>query len=324
MPLPMILDVDTGVDDALALMLAARHPDVDLKAVTCVAGNTDVDQVVANTLYVLDAAGAGDIPVARGAARPLIAPVRTARHVHGADGLGGFSRPSDRRASPLPALELLRRELTAAATDDRRVTLVPLGPMTNIALLLRAYPKVAAGLERIVFMGGSAGSGNATAAAEFNVWQDPEAAAIVLAACGELGVAVTMYGLDVFPAVTVNGQDASSLRALPDPAAQLAGSLIDHQRRLFARDSVTIGDAGTVCSVIDPGGLVTQRLPVRVELGYGHARGQTIVDRREWAGDVAVDPQSAATGAAAAPGVDVALDVDASRYARVWLAAFDA
>jgi pyrimidine-specific ribonucleoside hydrolase len=317
MPVPVILDVDTGVDDAMALMLAVRHPQIDLRAVTCVAGNAPVDQVLANTLYVLDTAGAGEVPVGRGAARPLLAAPQDAGHVHGTDGLGGFSRPSDRRSSALPAVELLRHELMAAAASGERITLVPLAPLTTIALLLRTHPEVAAGLERIVFMGGSAGPGNATAVAEFNVWHDPEAAAIMLAACGELDVPVTMYGLDVFLSVTVDGDDAAMLRDQPDAAAQLAGNLIDMQRELFGTETISIGDAGAVCAVIDPDGLGTQRFGVRVETGAGYARGQTIVDRREWAGDVAADPHGPAATA-----VDVALTVDAERYARLWLGAF--
>ena len=318
MPIPLILDVDTGVDDALALMLAARHPEVDLRAVTCVAGNAPVERVLANTLYVLDAAGAGDVPVARGVSRPLLAPPRHAEHVHGADGLGGFSRPSDRRASTMPAVELLRHELLAAVATGERVTLVPLAPLANIALLLRTHPEVAAGIERIVFMGGSASAGNATAVAEFNVWHDPEAAAMVLAACGELEIPVTMYGLDVFMAVTVTGADARRLRGLPDAAAQLAGSLIDHQREVFDEDAITIGDAGAVCAAIDPAGLSTTAYPVRVEVGSGYARGQTIVDRRQWEGDLGADPHGIP-----ATTVDVALGVDAARYASLWLGAFD-
>jgi pyrimidine-specific ribonucleoside hydrolase len=317
MPVPVILDVDTGVDDAMALMLAVRHPQIDLRAVTCVAGNAPVDQVLANTLYVLDTAGAGEIPVGRGAARPLLAAPQDAGHVHGTDGLGGFSRPSDRRSSALPAVELLRHELMAAAASGERITLVPLAPLTTIALLLRTHPEVAAGLERIVFMGGSAGPGNATAVAEFNVWHDPEAAAIMLAACGELDVPVTMYGLDVFGSVTVDGDDAAMLRDQPDAAAQLAGNLIDMQRELFGTETISIGDAGAVCAVIDPDGLGTQRFGVRVETGAGYARGQTIVDRREWDGDLAADPHGPAATA-----VDVALTVDAERYARLWLGAF--
>lgn len=192
---PVILDVDTGLDDACALLLAARHPELDLKAVTCVGGNVGLDEVVVNTLTVLDAAGRGDVPVARGAALPLLQPVRAAPHVHGKDGLGDLDWPkSSRTPDPRHAVELLRDVLLEAADSGELITLIPLAPMTNIALLLRTYPQAARGLREIVFMGGAAGIGNATASAEFNIWTDPEAAAVVLAACGELGVPVTMYG----------------------------------------------------------------------------------------------------------------------------------
>jgi pyrimidine-specific ribonucleoside hydrolase len=315
-PIPVICDVDTGVDDAMALLLAVRHPAIDLRAVTCVVGNVSLDQVVANTLYVLDAAGAGDVPVARGASRPLLAPAQGASHVHGVDGLGGFSRPSDRRMAGLSAIELLRRELTAAMATGDRITLVPLAPMTNIALLLRTYPDVAAGIERIVFMGGAAGVGNATPVAEFNVWHDPEAAAMTLAACGELDIPITMYGLDVFGQVVVDGDDGRVLRGRPDAGAQLAGALIEVQRRVYGTEAITIGDAGAVCAVIDPDGIGTARYPVRVELGAGFARGQTIVDRRAWSGDRHRD--LAGPGPVGTP-VDVALTVDAARFAELWL-----
>lgn len=319
MPIPLILDVDTGIDDAFALLLAARHPEADLRAVTCVAGNAAVDQVVANTLQVLEVAGAADVPVARGSARPLLAAPHDAEHVHGADGLGGFARPSDRRASPLGAVELLRSTLQRAIADGETITLVPTAPMTNIALLLRIFPAAAPGIERIVFMGGSASAGNATAAAEFNIWHDPEAAAIVLSACAELAIPVTMYGLDVFEKVKVDDRASARLRETLDPAARLAAGLIDQQIALFGDDDgAKIGDAGAVCAVLDPGGITTQPLPVRVDTSAGPGRGQTIVDRRTWSGDRDLDPHPTP-----ATTVDVALDVDAARYAALWLSIFD-
>lgn len=314
-PVALIMDVDTGVDDALSLLFAVRHPDIDLRAVTCVTGNAPVDQVVRNTLYVLDAAGAGDIPVARGASRPLLVDPDHAGHVHGPDGLGGFSRPSDRRVVPYPAVELLRRQLMSAIGNGERVTLVPSAPQTNIALLLRLHPEVAPGIERILFMGGSAGSGNATAAAEFNIWHDPEAAAITLRAAGELDIPVTMYGLDVFEEVRIGRADSEPLRRSTDPGTQLAGGLIDFSCTVFDDDSATIGDAGTVCAVVDPEGLTTRPFPVQVELAPGVSRGQTLVDRRGWSGDRQFDPNPLRGTT-----IDVALAVDADRYAKLWLA----
>ncbi|MHB8184514.1 MAG: nucleoside hydrolase [Dermatophilaceae bacterium] len=316
-PVPIILDVDTGVDDACALLLAALHKHVDLRAVTCVGGNASVDQVVRNTLTVLDVAGRTDVPVARGAARPLLEPASDARHVHGDDGMADLGWPSsDRHPDGRHAVELLRDLLSEAANGGSagRVALVPLAPLTNIALLLRTYPEAAAGLREIVFMGGAAHIGNATASAEFNVWHDPEAAAIVLESAAELDIPVVMYGLDVFYDVRVSRKRARSLIAVGGRGpAELAGRLIDYQCSRFGQPDATIGDAGAVCAVIDRAGLTTTRLPVRVELAGTYSRGRTIVDRRDWSGDLTHDPHGLAPTS-----VEVALSVDADRYADLW------
>lgn len=315
---PIVLDVDTGVDDACALLLAALHPALDLRAVTCVGGNAPLADVVRNTLSVLDTCDRRDVPVAAGAARPLLETPVDARHVHGDDGMGDLAWP---RSTRLPrsghAVELLRDVLLDAADgrDERRVTLVPLAPMTNVALLLRTYPEAARGLERIVFMGGASHVGNATASAEFNVLHDPEAAAITLDACADLGIEVVMYGLDVFYDPRVSLEQAGALvEAHSDGPAGLAGRLIAFQCERFKTDSATIGDAGAVCAVIDPDGMDLERLPVRVELAGTWSRGRTIVDRRDWDGNLAHDPHGQAPSL-----VEVALAVDGERYARLWL-----
>jgi pyrimidine-specific ribonucleoside hydrolase len=310
---PVILDVDTGLDDACALLLAARHPDLDLKAVTCVGGNVGLDEVVVNTLTVLEAAGRLDVPVARGAALPLLQPVRAAPHVHGADGLGDLDWPrSARTPDPRHAVEVLRDVLAEAARTGEKVTLIPLAPMTNIALLLRTYPESAAGLREIVFMGGAAGIGNATASAEFNIWTDPEAAAIVLSAAGDLGIPVTMYGLDVFYDVVVSLEEARALDG--STSGSLARALIEKRSQLYRADGASIGDGGAVCAVIDPSGLTTQAFPLRVELSGSWSRGRTIVDTRDWSGDLTSDPYGAAPTV-----VQVATVVDGRRYADLWV-----
>ncbi len=317
-PVPLVLDVDTGVDDACALLLAALHPGLDLRAVTCVGGNAPLDDVVRNTLTVLDACGRQDVPVAAGAARPLLEDPVDARHVHGDDGMGDLGGPwSDRTPDRRHAVELLRDVLLAAADAGERLTLVPLAPMTNVALLLRTHPEVARGLERVVFMGGAADVGNATASAEFNVFHDPEAAAIALDACADLGVEVVMYGLDVFYGPQVSAAEAAALQDGADPAspASLAGRLVAFQCDRFDAGSATIGDAGAVCAVLDPEALRTERLPLRVELAGTWSRGRTIVDRRDWSGNLAHDPHGQARVQ-----VDVALEVDGARYAEVWRA----
>lgn len=310
--IPVIIDCDTGVDDALALLFAVRHPGLDLRAVTCVAGNTDVDGVVRNTLKVLETAGATGVPVARGAERPLLEPLRSARHVHGADGMGdlGLSAPAGTPAD-VDAVTLLRREILAS---PRPVTLIPMAPLTNIALLLRTHPEVTRNIERIVFMGGAVGVGNATPVAEFNVWHDPEAAAVLLTA----GVPITMYGLDVFTRVVVPGPEVARLRTAADPATRLAGDLLAHRPLdpdLDGDDPAGgLGDAGAVCAVADPGGLTTRPLSVEVSLAPGPSRGQTVVDRRERQGESEIHE-----GVRERASVDVGLDVDVERYVRLYL-----
>ncbi|MDT0438883.1 MULTISPECIES: nucleoside hydrolase [Streptomyces] len=309
---PVIIDCDTGVDDALALLFAVRHPGIDLRAVTCVAGNTDVDGVVRNTLTVLEIAGAGDVPVGRGAERPLIEPARSARHVHGADGMGDLGLPAPARLpADVDAVTLLRREILAS---PRPVTLVPTAPLTNIALLLRTHPEVTRNIERIVFMGGAVATGNATPVAEFNVWHDPEAAAVLLTA----GVPITMYGLDVFERVVVPGPRVRRLRESAEPGARLAGALLSHRPATPAADGDDpgggIGDAGAVCAVVDPAGITTRALPVEVSLAPGPARGQTVVDRRSRPGEAEIHE-----GTREQALVDVALDVDVDRFVRLWL-----
>ncbi len=315
-PTPIVLDVDTGVDDACALLLAALHPALDLRAVSCVGGNAPVDDVVRNTLLVLETAGRSDVPVARGAERPLLETPVDARHVHGDDGMGDLGWPAAAATvDPRHAVELLRDVCREAAADGRAVTLVPLAPLTNIALLLRTYPDAAQGISEIVFMGGAAHVGNATASAEFNVFHDPEAAAVALDAAADLGIPVTMYGLDVFYEPVVPAELADELVAVGGRSpAELAGSLVRFQNARFDRPASTIGDAGAVCAVVDPDGLTTERLPVRVELAGTWSRGRTIVDRRDWDGNLAHDPHGQAPAS-----LDVALDVDGMRYSRLWL-----
>lgn len=312
----MVLDVDTGVDDAAALLLAATHRWLDLRAVTCVGGNAPVDDVVRNTLTVLDSVGRLDVPVARGADRPLLEPPTDARHVHGEDGMGDLGwPPPDQLADPRHAVELLRDVLTDAAAAGEQVTLVPLAPMTNIALLLHTYPGAAQGIREIVFMGGSVGAGNATASAEFNVFHDPEAAAMALGAAGQLGIPVTMYGLDVFYAPRISRAEAAELTAVGGRGgAELAGRLIAFQCDRFGAEDATLGDAGAVCAVIEPSAVRCEALPIRVELGGAWSRGRTIVDRRDWSGDLAHDPHGQAPAT-----IDVALGVDVERFRRIWL-----
>jgi pyrimidine-specific ribonucleoside hydrolase len=310
----LILDVDTGVDDALAILFAVKHPDIHLRAISCVAGNTNVEQVVANTLRVLDAAGAENVPVARGAATPLLEPWRDAHHVHGSDGMADTGLPrSNRRSADVHAVEVLRSQILSSPTP---VTLVTLAPLTNIALLLRLYPEVARNIGKVVTMGGSASVGNVTAMAEFNIWHDPEAAAIVFRS----GLPLTMYGLDVFYTPAVSRTTAIELSTSNDSGMRLAGRLLVHcadryglDHRLGEPGGGGLGDAGAVCAAVDPAGLITKRLPVAVELTGADTRGQTVVDHRTMFADTEHSSNADACF------VDVALEIDGRRYRDLYL-----
>lgn len=315
----VILDVDTGVDDALALLAAVSDPAVDLLAVSCVSGNTDVDRVVGNTLKVLEIAGGTAVPVARGASSPLIEERRHAEHFHGSDGMGdlGLGRPAGRPVDT-PAIEFVRQRLVES--DESSVTLVCLGPLTNIALLLRAHPEVGSSIDRVVVMGGAVSGGNATPVAEFNVWADPEAASIVLAS----GLPVTMYGLDVYHQVTVSYQDVQRLKASGEPVSELVARLLEHLRmasdpnvELAGTDQVGIGDAGALCCAVRPDLLSTRCLPVGVELSGQFARGQTITDLRYRGGEQEHHGLGYRFGA-----VDVGVAVDAGKVAQGFLDLF--
>jgi pyrimidine-specific ribonucleoside hydrolase len=289
----IILDVDTGVDDAFAVLFAALHPDINLLGITCVDGNTNIDQVVANTLKVLDAAGAPDIPVARGALKPLLGKSQYAEYVHGADGMGDLGiAPSQRKVDSRSAIELLR-DLVEQSKDP--VTIVPLAPLTNIALFLRAFPETAKKVHRIVL---------------FNVWHDPEAAAIVF----QSGVPITMYGLDVFMRPGINREQATAMQNSSNPAAQFGGSLALAFMERLGVTPVTLGDYGAVASVIRPDLFTTEMFDVVVDTSSGPARGQTIVDRRD-AFLKELEPLDLEDSAK----VRVTLDLDVNGVEQLWL-----
>lgn len=268
----IVMDVDTGVDDALALLHAVAHPDIELMCVTCVAGNSGLHQVVANTFKVLDAAGAGHVPVAAGAARPLVETARRTGSPHGSDGLGGVTLPaSPRTLVPFGAVDLLARTIL---DSPEPVTLVACAPLTNVSLLLDQRPEVTANLARIVFSGGSANPDLATR--DYNVWQDPEAAATVL----DSGIPLSMYGMDVFTQLTVQAQTAGRLRSDKRPAVRLTGELLERRRSeagLSSPSDCLIGDAGALVLLTRTELFGVARLPVEASLA-GPDRGRTRVE----------------------------------------------
>jgi pyrimidine-specific ribonucleoside hydrolase len=272
----IILDVDTGVDDAFAILYATRNPEIMVLGITCVDGNTSLKNVCKNTLQVLDMAGASSIPVAAGANEPLMGTageLGDASHVHGGDGLAGLSNSeTSRTLDNRHAIELIR-DLIENSKDP--VTLVPIGPLTNIALFISTFPETAKKLERIVLMGGSASGGNVTAAAEFNVWHDPEAAHIVF----NSGLPLTMYGLDVFYDLKVDETHLKTLRETGSTAANFAADLIEFRLGSLGSE-MCLGDYGAVATLLHPDLTESTVMNVVVDSSQGPGRGQTICDAR--------------------------------------------
>jgi len=279
-PIPILVDCDPGIDDAVALLVACASPELRLLGVTTVAGNVDLPQTTRNAGRVLALAGRPDVPVAAGAVRPLVrASPGRAQHVHGEDGLHRAALPDPAAApDPRPAVRLLA---DAIGGCTQPVTLVAVGPLTNVALLYAVYPAVAATLHRVVVMGGSATSGNASEAAEFNVWSDPEAAYRVLTDPGlPRPVPTTMIGLDLTRQVPLGEADLAVLDG-GSPAGRAAAAMLrpeaERQRRRTGEAALAVHDAVAVASVLRPGLLRTGPATVTVDCSDGPGRGATAV-----------------------------------------------
>lgn len=294
--IPLVIDTDPGVDDAVALLVALGSPEADLLAVTTVYGNVDLATTTTNAHRLLAMAGRADIPVGVGADRPLVHPQPyRAAEWHGEDGLGGFAHtlPSPAAASdPRGAVGLMADVLRSSPEP---VTIAAIGPLTNVALLLAVHPELADRIARVVIMGGSFVGGNTTAAAEFNIWSDPEAARRVLV---EERVPTTLVPLDLTGNSWVDRTWLGALAAGGGAGATLA-RIIEHYRAkytsFYGRDGVVLHDALAVLEAIAPGSLATTPLAVEVSCDLGPARGATLTNRY---------------AAAAERMVDVALDAD--------------
>jgi purine nucleosidase/pyrimidine-specific ribonucleoside hydrolase len=272
---PVLIDCDPGHDDAMAILLALASPELDVLGITTVHGNTTLENATANALRVLELAGRTDVRVAAGAERPLVRDPAVAADVHGASGLDGPELPP---ARIVPVAEHAVDFLAAALLEaPERVTLVPTGPLTNIALLLARHPRAAAKVERIVLMGGAIAEGNVTPAAEFNVWVDPEAAARVFAS----GLDVTMIGLDVTHRALLTARHAERLRAAGRIGAFTADLHAFYARfhaEVYGWDGAPVHDAVAVAHVIDGGIVRTERRNVEVDCASALCRGRTVVD----------------------------------------------
>lgn len=277
MAIPLIVDTDPGVDDAVALMLAVASPEVDLRAVTTVFGNVPLPATTRNAGRVLALAGRPDVLVAAGAARPLVhAQTERAEHWHGGDGLGGRAEHLPAPGTdpdPRGAVEVMAAVLRDAAEP---VTIAPIGPLTNVALLLAVHPELAGRIGRIVWMGGSLGAGNTTGAAEFNAHCDPEAAHRVLT---QAEVPVTMVPLDLTLRCPAGPRWLAALDAGGPRGHELAQVIAHYRAAYRARygvDAVALHDAVAVLEAILPGTVRCTPLPVHVACDLGPARGATV------------------------------------------------
>ena len=278
MALPVILDCDPGHDDAIALILALASPELKVLAVTTSAGNQTPDKTLNNALRILTLLGRDDIPVAAGAPKPLARELIIADNVHGESGLDGPKLP-DPGFTPvaMTALELMAKCLRESPEP---VTLVPTGPLTNIALLLAAHPELKSKIARIVLMGGAAGAGNWTPAAEFNIYVDPEAADMVF----KSGLPITMCGLGVTHEAQVMDEDIERVRAITNPVAQCVAGLLDffmiyHRDPKWGFAGAPLHDPCTIAWLLAPALFHGVECRVDIETGGTHTSGMTVVDR---------------------------------------------
>ena len=305
---PVLIDTDPGLDDLLALVLALRSPVLDVRAITVVAGNVSVDACTANALRILEAAGVEPPPVFRGCAEPISPPVTRAEHVHGADGIGGVSE-----AWPVQHLQTENAHAVEAILDLARrhpgeLTLITLGPLTNVAMALERDPAALANIREIVVMGGSGdGRGNVTSRAEFNFYADPYAARAVIRS----GLPVTVVGLNVTEQTLLSrarfherlaSMEEGKLRRFLFDAT---GPYFDFAMQRRGRDACPLHDPLAVGAAMDPSLIRTQRMVCEVVDEQGSTRGMMTAEPADSTSD--------------APTVQVAMEVAAERFLELFL-----
>lgn len=305
----IILDTDPGVDDALAIMYLAAQEDAEIVAVGSVHGNVPAPLAAQNALRVLELVGIS-APVAIGAARPLAQPLQTAEFVHGADGLGGRAgaAPRGRPVSTSAAEQLVR----LARAEPGELTLLALGPLTNIALAVLLEPDLPKLLRSVMVMGGAVTvPGNITPYADANFFHDPEAADLVLGA----GFSdLTLVALDATEQARAGAEWLNAVGALRGARAEFANGLLEHYAgfysQMFGTTSCTLHDPLAAAVMLDPKLATYREMPLSIELTGTHTRGQVISDQRL----IANDEHIAAAAVAGRLPVKVAETVDVARF----------
>ncbi len=314
MPTPMIIDTDTASDDAVALIMALREPDVDVTAITVVAGNVPLDKGSRNARYTVELCEA-EVPVYEGAARPLLREPTVASFFHGEDGLGDQGYPPPRRP-PRPGHAVTA--LVEAVEAHPGLTLVTLGPLTNVALSLVQSPGIVEKIGRCVVMGGAACTvGNMTPAAEYNIWCDPEAARI----CFRSGLPMEMVGWELCRgAANLDDDDIARIKELDTPLARFAlgcnAKALEANRGVYREPGIALPDPVAMAVALDPG-VVTgkSRHAVDVECEGMLTRGMTVVDQLDAVSRGLGDTAGWSAGVTSAdPHVTVCWEIDVARF----------
>jgi len=273
--LPMLLDCDTGVDDAIAILLSKHLTNLELVGVTSVAGNVEIEKTTRNALCVLELAGMEHVPVYRGAAKPMMCEPITAYYVHGQNGLGDLSVPEPKRApASLPAWDAIYETAKRYAGE---LTIVAIGPLTNLGLALAKYKELPKLISRIVLMGGAAVGGNVTPSAEFNIYADPEAADMVFTC----GAEVVMCGLDVTMRAFLTPEELDELGELGAPQAKFARDAAQGVLAFskgYGLPGMSMHDPVTLLYADDDSYFTAKRAGVRVETKGKLTRGKTVTD----------------------------------------------
>ncbi|MEI7548565.1 MAG: nucleoside hydrolase [Actinomycetota bacterium] len=274
-PRSIIIDTDPGIDDAMAIFYALASPELDVIGLTTVFGNAHVDVCTANAIRILDIAGRADIPVAQGAARPLAMAYRgPADFVHGVNGQADIPlAPPSRGPHPLDAAHFIIESVKAAPGE---ITLVPVGPLTNVALAMLLWPELPQHLAGMVIMGGNAFvGGNASPAAEANILNDPEAADIVFGA----DCPIVMCGLDVTEATVMSSAQIAGIAAMDNPRARHAAAILPYYRDFHLShggpDGIHVHDSTCISYLLAPQLYGSVQHPIRVDTGDGVGRGKT-------------------------------------------------
>lgn len=318
-PRRVIVDTDPGVDDAIALLFALRSPELQVEAVTAVAGNVPLELTLPNALRMVEIAGRKDVPVARGAAAPLARKLVTAAYAHGDNGLGGliFPDPTIRPVAE-PAPEIIQR---IVRKHPGEVSIIAIGPLTNVALALKADPQLASLIQEVVIMGGSLSGGNVTPAAEFNLYVDPEAARMVF----QSGVRLTMVGLDVTRKTPVTEEHVKMLEAANNKSAQTAARILRNGLSRARARGLTGGpvmhDSLAVAVFLDKSLVKLRDFYVDVETSGELTAGETVsysrAPIRRSPPSVAEPPSSYVLSDTYQPNCSVAVDVDVERFFKV-------